>query len=571
MFLLNGNQQKALEELDRFISSKCQRIHLLEGFAGTGKTTVITSLISSKKFFKKDVVLSATTNKAVSVLKTMFKHKPDHIEFKTIHKLCKIKRRIDYNGDIQFNLSESPQSYKEKQKSIFNYDIIIIDECSMISAKILELIVSLSYKIKGKIIFVGDRYQLPPVNETMSEVFSLPVNKSVLLKIVRCNDNTIKFAKKIRESIDTKSNISTKHCKGDNFIVKKDSLSWIDGFITNFNLSLNNVLLAYTNKRCDEINRYIRKTIYGDKSRQTYVDNEMIVFNNFYKISDISLQEVEPGLMAIVPIQDSEHVRDASMNGSVFYTSSKAIITSCNRITLKIPMFPIHSLFNISKKLDMNFTNIKPEHFEEDKNCPICFDEIKHSDAIETGCNHIFCRKCIKIWLEENDLCPYCRMKISEKQIIFNDDERLTELVNDFINKSHNQVYNVWVLDVKDNLKKGTIYVVTESDRERLNKTISELKKSIIEIKNYLSKKANISTRKLFIVTRLWEYFYYSFIDIFADISYGYCITIHKSQGSTFDDVYLDCKNILHFNKSDSLNCLYTGVTRASKTLTILI
>ena len=94
MFLLNGNQQKALEDLDRFLYSRTKKIYLLEGFAGTGKTTVITSLFSSKKFFNKDIVLSATTNKAVSVLQNMFSKTYEHVDFKTIHKLCKIKRQI---------------------------------------------------------------------------------------------------------------------------------------------------------------------------------------------------------------------------------------------------------------------------------------------------------------------------------------------------------------------------------------------------------------------------------------------------------------------------------------------
>ena len=51
-------------EKRKFISS--------EGFAGTGKTTVITQLFGSRKFFKKDIVFATTTNKAVSVLQNMF-------------------------------------------------------------------------------------------------------------------------------------------------------------------------------------------------------------------------------------------------------------------------------------------------------------------------------------------------------------------------------------------------------------------------------------------------------------------------------------------------------------------
>ena len=71
-FLLNGQQQDSLIQLDKFINSKTDKLFILEGFAGTGKTTVITQLFGSMKFFKKDIVFAATTNKAVSVLQSMF-------------------------------------------------------------------------------------------------------------------------------------------------------------------------------------------------------------------------------------------------------------------------------------------------------------------------------------------------------------------------------------------------------------------------------------------------------------------------------------------------------------------
>jgi predicted P-loop ATPase len=81
-FLLNGQQQDSLIQLDKFINSKTDKLFLLEGFAGTGKTTVITHLFGSRKF-KKDIAFAATTNKAVSVIQSMFKHKYEHVDFKT--------------------------------------------------------------------------------------------------------------------------------------------------------------------------------------------------------------------------------------------------------------------------------------------------------------------------------------------------------------------------------------------------------------------------------------------------------------------------------------------------------
>ena len=69
---------------------------------------------------------------------------------------------------------------------------------------------------------------------------------------------------------------------------------------------------------------------------------------------------------------------------------------------------------------------------------------------------------------------------------------------------------------------------------------------------------------------KLWKFVYNNYIDIFADIDYGYCITVHKSQGSTFSNVFLDLNNIVKHNFSDKRQCVYTGITRASKKLNIL-
>ena len=73
----------------------------------------------------------------------------------------------------------------------------------------------------------------------------------------------------------------------------------------------------------------------------------------------------------------------------------------------------------------------------------------------------------------------------------------------------------------------------------------------------------------LVVLSRLWLYIFNNFIDIFADINYGYCITSHKSQGSTYTNVFVDVSNILNYNRHpiDGMKCLYTSITRASDNL----
>jgi exodeoxyribonuclease-5 len=54
-----------------------------------------------------------------------------------------------------------------------------------------------------------------------------------------------------------------------------------------------------------------------------------------------------------------------------------------------------------------------------------------------------------------------------------------------------------------------------------------------------------------------------------SEFAYAYALTVHKSQGSQFDDVLLFDES-KQFGK-DARRHLYTGVTRAAKTLTVVV
>jgi ATP-dependent exoDNAse (exonuclease V) alpha subunit len=72
-------------------------------------------------------------------------------------------------------------------------------------------------------------------------------------------------------------------------------------------------------------------------------------------------------------------------------------------------------------------------------------------------------------------------------------------------------------------------------------------------------------------LSALWKYYYENFVDVFADVTYGYCITTHKSQGSTYENCYVIMSNILTAcpKYKDAVRSLYTSVTRPSKSLTL--
>lgn len=66
---------------------------------------------------------------------------------------------------------------------------------------------------------------------------------------------------------------------------------------------------------------------------------------------------------------------------------------------------------------------------------------------------------------------------------------------------------------------------------------------------------------------------YYEFLNKFAQISYAYCFTIHKMQGSTYRNIFIDYYDILtipHLSNKRKLQSLYTALTRASHNATFL-
>ncbi len=74
------------------------------------------------------------------------------------------------------------------------------------------------------------------------------------------------------------------------------------------------------------------------------------------------------------------------------------------------------------------------------------------------------------------------------------------------------------------------------------------------------------------IIKSLWSLMYELSILPFANITYGYCMTVHKSQASTFGYVFVDLTNIfLNLNNNEAKRCLYTAITRTSDEINIII
>ena len=158
---LTNSQLKTLQEVDDWSQDEDLLTYVIAGEAGVGKTT-ITQLIT-KLLRKYSMALLAPTHKACKVLSGM-----TGLEAVTAHALLGLRPNLDL-ADLDIHKLKFQQKEKAKIKE---YDLIICDEASMVSSALKELIIKEATKSRTRIIFIGDRFQLPPPGEEVSPVFA---------------------------------------------------------------------------------------------------------------------------------------------------------------------------------------------------------------------------------------------------------------------------------------------------------------------------------------------------------------------------------------------------------------
>lgn len=152
----------AMETLTRFIADTESATALLTGGAGTGKTYLVQGFLKKVNIKPSDVRISAPTNKAVSVLKSKLDTDYQSSCF-TIHKLLHAEEDYDDQGNMSMKCSLNKNDWVD-------IDLLIIDESSMLSKDIFDILIK-DRPEHLKILFIGDKCQLPPVDEPHSPAF----------------------------------------------------------------------------------------------------------------------------------------------------------------------------------------------------------------------------------------------------------------------------------------------------------------------------------------------------------------------------------------------------------------
>jgi len=291
------NGQAALTaKLAGFITSPEQdEIFIIKGYAGTGKTTMVASLVRALRKFKIRSVLLAPTGRAAKVLSNYTGHAAY-----TIHKKI-YRQKSSADGTGKFVLD----------KNLYKNTVFLVDEASMISnqpaeqnifgsGRLLDDLVEYVYTGENcRLILVGDTAQLPPVGLDISpalEIFQLEqygfgASESELTEVVRqsVESGILINATNLRQRIQDENPVDgffrirlegfsdIERIPGESLIEKISDCYNKDGIFET-------TIITRSNKRANLYNKGIRNTILFREDELSKGDLLMVVKNNYFWI-----------------------------------------------------------------------------------------------------------------------------------------------------------------------------------------------------------------------------------------------------------------------------------------------
>ena len=285
------DQSEALKKLAAYICDNTNDIiFLLTGYAGTGKTSIISSIVRTLEILRLKSVLLAPTGRAAKVLASYAGKQAF-----TIHK--KIYR--------QKSMKEGIGSFVLDRNTARNA-FFIVDEASMISnssnetsifgsGKVLDDLIEYVYSgIDCKLIIVGDTAQLPPVGSAVSPALDPEVLKgsgfglisAELKHVVRQSETSgiLMNATQIRNQID-ENNLAhpSIDCTNFNDMVRLSGEELIEEISNSYGTAglEGTIIVVNSNKQANRYNQGIRNRIFFREEEISPGDMIMVVKNKY--------------------------------------------------------------------------------------------------------------------------------------------------------------------------------------------------------------------------------------------------------------------------------------------------
>jgi len=275
----------------------------LIGAAGTGKTFLTVQIIkylvekyplkAYNDLSKHNFAVTAPTHKAVSVIANMLREQNIQASCKTIHSFLGIKPFIDYEKGTETFRVDKTKKTKERTT------ILIVDESSMVGSELFEYIIEAIEENRVKVVlFIGDPYQLLPIEKGDNLIYSLPQSYT-LNKVVRQAKDSyiIKIATQLRKRIQSQNFIPLKELfyqhVSKEIEIFHDEQEFMKDFYKNEKWYKEDKIIAtYKNKDVDAFNRHIRLKYWehkGINTPQTLLPGDKLKFNNAYSAKGVTL------------------------------------------------------------------------------------------------------------------------------------------------------------------------------------------------------------------------------------------------------------------------------------------
>lgn len=432
-------------------------LYLTDNYIVTHNSTIIKKIIDE---YRGKLCVSAPTHKAKKVIM-----RTTGEDGETLHSLLGL--RPDVNLD-DFNPND-PKFNPIASAKIHIYNLVIIDEASMINGDLFELIKT-EVKFWGniKVLFMGDHAQIPPIGESESVVFSSNIGElHQLTKVMRQKDGNPLFLiyDALRNNLEyddggIKDKTTKLNSNNEGIVYTKSKKTFRERLVREFNskefrISIDHAkIIAWRNSTVMESNKLVRRFIYGKEARML-------------EVSDV--------LMAYRSIRGGGRKRGNILDNSGDY-----------------------QIENVSKLMSNKF-----------------------------------------------DLRGYT-VKISE---ILGDGKKAVKSIFIVDHEDHDNLHNY--AEIHD-----ALILIAKADRNQWKKYYEFRKNSLIMVK--IEQYRDGRTR-----------FYESIIA--KDLDYGYAITGHKSQGSTYKHVFVLEYDINLNPKTKEMNQIkYVALTRPSTSATVL-
>ena len=296
------DQTKIIDLFSSFMNKReAHKTFLLKGYAGTGKTTLVSALVKTCKELNVPIILLAPTGRAAKVLGNY-----SSAPASTIHRAIYHKKSMDIASNFVLGFNKISNA------------LFVVDEASMINTSsesffgtgdlLSDLI---EYVFSGapntKLLLLGDDAQLPPVFQEYSpaldvkklESMGLDVTSHTLTEVLRQSEESgiLVNATHIRQNIESPESLQLE-CFPD--VKRVDGSNFVECLEQSFaTVGMEETLIVTrSNKMASLYANGIRNRILSKEGKLSNGDKLMVLKNNYFFGGDYGLELIANGDMA---------------------------------------------------------------------------------------------------------------------------------------------------------------------------------------------------------------------------------------------------------------------------------